>query len=173
MILRASDLPLNYNAVHILEHNLAARADKTALYTPERKMTFRQVADEVNQVGNALRRLDVRMGESVAILCLDGSEWAMAYFAVMKIGAVAVGMNTLLKPAEHAYILRDCRARVLIIHATLLPAIEPIRGEVESLKHVIVVGGTKGRASDLVYRDWIAAESTVLSVAPNHRDDFC
>ena len=34
--MRADDLPLNYNAVDILERNLAAWADKVALYTPDR-----------------------------------------------------------------------------------------------------------------------------------------
>ncbi len=170
--MKAADLPSSYNAVNILEHNLASRSNKVALLTPERELTFRQVADEVNQLGNALKRLDVRMGESVGILCLDSAEWAIVYFAIMKIGAVAVGMNTLLKPPEHAYILHDCRARVLIVHAALLPTIEPVRDELELLHHVIVVGG-KGREGDFTYTDLIANESKELAVAPTHRDDFC
>src|SRR6266851_7371654 len=126
-ILRASQLPQQYNAVSILEHNLADRPDKVALLSAERELTFRQVSDEVNQLGNALRRLGVRFGEAMGILSLDCAEWAIAYFATMKIGAVAVGMNTLLKPPEHAYVLQDCRARVLIAHRALVPALEPIR----------------------------------------------
>lgn len=170
--MKAADLPARYNAVNILEHNLANRSDKVALLTPERQLTFRQVADEVNQLGNALKGLDVRMGESVAILCLDSAEWAIAYFAIIKIGAVAVGMNTLLKPAEHAYILHDCRARVLIVHAALLPTIDPVRDELELLYHIIVVGG-KGQETDLAYTELIASESNELATAPTHRDDFC
>ena len=65
--MRASDLPVSYNAVSILEHNLTTRPDKVALVSPERELTFRQVADEVNRVGHALKRLDVRPGDSVAI----------------------------------------------------------------------------------------------------------
>src|SRR5580765_7131570 len=140
-ILRASQLPQQYNAVSILEHNLADRPDKVALLSAERELTFQQVAAEVNQLGNALRRLDVRFGESVGILSLDCAEWAIAYFAVMKIGAIAVGMNTLLKPHEHAFVLRDCRARVLITHQSLLPALAPVRAQLDGLAHVIVIGG--------------------------------
>ncbi len=170
--MKAADLPLNYNAVNILEHNLATRADKVALHSAERELTFRQVANEVNQLGNALKRLDVRMGEYVAILSLDCAEWAAAYFATLKIGAISVGMNTLSKPHEHAYILQDCRARVLIVHKALLAAIEPIRAELDSVKHIIVIGGG-GQAGDLDYAQLIKNESTELSVAPNHREDFC
>src|SRR5512145_1569585 len=134
-MMRAADLPLYYNAVDIPERNLAERADKVALYSPEREMTFRQVASEANQVGNALKKLGVRMGDFVGILSLDVSEWVTSFFGAVKIGAVAVGMNTLLKPHEYAYILRDSRARVLIIHQALLPAIEPIRSEQNFLEH--------------------------------------
>ena len=41
-----NDLPLTYNAVDILEHNLAERADKTGLYSRSRNMTFAEVAAE-------------------------------------------------------------------------------------------------------------------------------
>ena len=105
--MKASDLPLAYNSVAILEHNLEQRADKVALFTPERELSFRQVAEEVNRFGNALKSLDVRMGEYVGILAPDCAEWAVSYFAIMKIGAIAVGMNTMLKPLEHLYVLRD------------------------------------------------------------------
>lgn len=171
-IMRSTDFPLDYNAVDIVERNLPARAGKTALLTTERELSFRDVCDEINRVGNALAHLKVRVGESVAILCLDTAEWAIAYFAIMKIGAVAVGMNTLLKPHEHAFILNDCRARVLIVHSSLLPALDPVRDQIPFVEHIVVVGGP-GQADDLDYRAWIASESTELDRAPTHRDDFC
>ncbi|MBI3740933.1 MAG: AMP-binding protein, partial [Chloroflexi bacterium] len=101
--MKASDLPLYYNVIDILEKNLKDRANKIALYSEARTMTFAQIAHEANQVGNALKNLDVRVGDLVAILALDVPEWVSAYFGIVKIGAVAVGMNTLLKPHEYAY----------------------------------------------------------------------
>ena len=109
--MKATDLPLFYNAVDILERNLPHRADKVALYSRERNMTFQAISDEVNQVGNALKKLGVRMGDYVGILALDCPDWVAAFFGAVKIGAIAVGMNTLLTSAEYEYILRDSRAR--------------------------------------------------------------
>src|SRR3989338_4240820 len=171
--MKAADLPLYYNAVHILEHNLAARADQPALLSAERELTFRQVSEETNRVGNALKKLDIRPGEMVGILAPDCAEWVTAFFGIIKIGAVAVGMNTLLKPHEQAYILRDSRARALIVHVSLLPAIESIRSEVDTLQHVIVIGGRSSRAADPTFADWIKAEAAELAPATTHRDDFC
>ncbi|MBI4264603.1 MAG: benzoate-CoA ligase family protein [Acidobacteria bacterium] len=166
-----SDLPLQYNCVDILEHNLAARADKVALYSLEREMTFRQVSREVNQAGNALTKLGVRMGDYVGILSLDLPEWVTSFFGVLKVGGVAVGMNTTQTPKEYAYMLDDSRARVAIVHESLLPKIEEIRAERPFLEHVIVIGAApRGTAS---YAEWIEGESTELAAAPTHRDDWC
>ncbi len=170
--MRAADLPLYYNAVDILERNLAKRANKVALLSPEREMTFQQVANEANQVGHALKKLGVRMGDFVGILSLDVPAWVTSFFGILKIGGIAIGMNTLLTPTEYVFMLRDSRARVLIIHEALLPVIEEVRNELEFLEHVIVIGQTK-RAGDMGYDDWIGAESTELAAAPTHRDDFC
>ncbi len=169
---KASEIPLHYNAVDILERNLAERADKVALYSPERRMTFRQVSQEANQVGNALKKLGVRLGDFVGILSPDGPEWVASFFGALKIGAVAVGLNTLLTPPEYGYILRDCRARVLIVHESLLPILEKSRDEQRFLERVVVIG-YPDRGGDLAYHDWIHGEATELETAPTHRDDLC
>ncbi|MBI5830015.1 MAG: benzoate-CoA ligase family protein [Chloroflexi bacterium] len=168
---RTSDVPLYYNAVDILERNLAERADKIALYSPDRAMTFRQVSNEANQVGNALRKLGLRLGDFVAILSLDCAEWVTSFFGALKIGAVAVGINTLLTPNEYAYILRDCRARTLIVHESLLPMIEEIRDGQPFPERVIVIG-CPAREGDLSFRDWIGGEAAEIETAPTHRDDL-
>jgi benzoate-CoA ligase family protein len=168
--MKMTDLPLAYNAAAILEHNLPERAGKEALFSPARTMTFQQVADEVNQVGNALQGLGVRMGEMVGLLAFDQAEWVTTFFGTIKIGAVHVGINTLLTPAELDYILRDCRARVLVVQDALLPNLEAIWEGQPFLKHVIVIGQGSGQAR--AYADWIAAEPAELASAPTHREDY-
>jgi len=158
--------------VDVLEHNLAKRADKVALYSLEREMTFRQISNEVNQVGNALKKLGVRMGDFVGILSLDLPEWVTSFFGVLKVGGVAVGMSTTLTPKEYAYILDDSRARVVIVSENLLPQIEEIRAERPFLEHVVVIG-TSPSKSIPSYKEWIQNESTQLTAAPTHREDFC
>ncbi|HMQ31932.1 MAG TPA: benzoate-CoA ligase family protein [Chloroflexaceae bacterium] len=168
---RGSDLPLYYNAVEILERNLGPRPDKVALVSDARALTFREVADEVNRAGNALLGLGVRFGEYVAVLAPDSAEWAVALFATLKIGAVHVGLNTLLKPAEYAYMLRDCRARALFVHEAMLPAVEAVRGELPHLEHLIVIG-ERAPAGAHLYADLLAARPAELAAADTHRDDY-
>jgi len=170
-ILRAADLPLYYNAVDILERNLPDRAKKVALYTKDREMTFKQVSEETNRVGNALIKLGVGFGDVVGILSLDVAEWVTSYFGTMKVGAIALGMNTLLTPLEFAHILRDSRAKVLIVHEKLLDPIEQVRDEVETLEYVVVIGEAR-RPSDRNFTKWIKRESSKLETTPTHQEDL-
>ncbi len=169
--LRAADLPLYYNAVSILEDNLAQRADKEALFSDTRTMTFAEVSAEVNQVGNALVSEGVRPGESVALLCLDVPEFVTSYFGCLKIGAVVASLNTLLTPAEYAYMLEDSRARILIVHAALLDRVLPARDQMRWLERIIVIGDAPDGTT--AYRAWIEGQATDLDAAPTQRDDFC
>lgn len=169
-VMRAADLPVYYNAVDILERNLADRAKKVALYSKDRELTFKQVSEEVNRVGNALIKLGVGFGDVVGILSLDVPEWVTSYFGAMKIGAIALGMNTLLTPREFAHILRDCRAKTLIVHEKLLDPIEQVRDQVQTLEHVVVIGEPR-RTTDSSFRDWVKRESTKLEATPTHRED--
>lgn len=170
-VMRAADLPLYYNAVHILEHNLTDRADKTALFSPARNLTFREVSQEANQLGNALSKLGVRFGDVVGILAFDGPDWVTSFFGTLKIGAVALGMNTLLTPREFAHILQDSRAKVLVVQEKLLDSIEGIRNEAKFLEQVVVIG-EPSRNTDLRFADWVQSESTELRTVETHRDDL-
>jgi len=155
----------------MLDRNLSSRSDKTALYSDARTLSFGEAASEANRVGNALRGLGVRMGDTVALLSLDRAEWVSVFFGTLKIGAISVGINTLLTEKEYAFILDDCRARVLIVHETLWAKIAPILDAASFVKHVILIGGSIDRS--VSYHDWIVGEADVLEPARTHREDFC
>ena len=181
--MKAADLPTQYNVAALLERNLAPRADKIALYSQARDLTFAQVAAEANQVGNALQRLGVRMGDTVGILCLDTAEWVTSYFGIVKIGAVAVCLNTLLKAADYDYMFRDSRLRVLIVDESLLSLVMPILPGQPFLEQIIVVENPNQQSNQELgaalfplaraYGPWISHEATTLATAPTHRDDIC
>jgi len=107
-------LPSEFNAAtHFVDrHMLEGRGHKIAIECGDQQVTYAQLFERVNRFGNVLKRLSVRPEERVALLLLDTPEFFYGFFGGIKIGAVPIPLNTLLKPAEYQYILNDCRARV-------------------------------------------------------------
>src|SRR5438067_1537993 len=123
-------------------HLQEERSDKVAIECEGLCVTYRQLYEEVNRVGNGLRQLEVRIEERVFLLLLDTPEFAASFFGAIKIGAVPVPVNTLLKPADYEYMLNNSRTRVAIVSDSLYPQLQAIpNGRLRFLKHVIVVGG--------------------------------
>ena len=153
--------------VHVAE----GRGAKTAILCQDRAVTYNDLHDGVNRVGNALKTMGVRMEERVAILLPDSPEWVFAFFGAMKIGAVAIPLNTNLKPNDYEYVLNDSRARVLFVHSSLLAHIEEIRARLDFLEHVVVVGASEADGDMLSLARLMSDASPSLEPAPTSKDD--
>jgi benzoate-CoA ligase family protein len=134
-----------------------------------RDLTYADVLRGVNRTGHALRRLGVRAEERVMILLPDSAEFVFAFFGAIKIGAVAVPVNTLLTPADYEYLLTDSRARVLIVHERFLDRIHAVAASLRHLEHILVVGSAPG--DHPLLGDLIDGEQDHLVAEDMHSDD--
>ncbi len=175
-VISAADLgvPARFNATdYFVDRNVRdGRGDHVAIECGDERVTYRQVQERVNAVGNALRhRLGVRPEERVVLLLHDGAAFAYAYFGTMKIGAVPVPTSTLWKETDYRYILEDSRAVVLVVSQALLPQVERIpRAAVHRLRHIVVAGDEPGEGRWSVDA-LIAGADTHLAPEPTSRDD--
>ncbi len=139
-------LPDVFNAASwFVDRNVhEGRGAKVAIECGDERVTYRQVLERVNRLGNALRgTLDVRLEERVLLLLPDGPDFIYSFFGAMKIGAVPIPTSTLWKPADYEYVLNDSRARIVIVSEPLLPLIEAIpRARLRYLKEIVVAGPT-------------------------------
>ena len=89
-------------AEYFVDRHLAeGRGAKVAIECGDERVTYEQLSERVNRVGDALRDgLGVRPEERVLLLLLDGPEMAYAFFGAIKIGAVPIPVNTLWKPTR-------------------------------------------------------------------------
>jgi benzoate-CoA ligase family protein len=165
-------IPESFNvASYFIDRNVReGRGNNVAIECGAEQVTYQALLERTNRVGHALRALDVRMEERVALLLPDTSEFVSCLFGIMKIGAVAVPLNTYLKPQEYEYLLNDMRARVLLIHETLLPQLTPIpKRQLEFLREIVVVGGHD--ASYKTLKVLMESASRELEAAPTSKDD--
>ncbi len=152
-------------------HIAEGRGQKVAIECEDRRVTYRQLFDSVNQVGNALKKFDVRPEERVFLLLLDTPEFAASFFGAIKIGAVPVPVNTLLKPADYEFLLNNSRARVVIASDSLFPSLQAIpKGHLRYVEQFIVVRGAE-RPGTLPFESWIRDRPVNLDAARTSKDD--
>jgi len=160
----------NVASYFVDRHVFEGKGDNTAIECGDQEISYRELFENVNRVGNVLRELGVRIEERVAILLPDSPEFLCAFFGAIKIGAVAVPLNTYVQTSDYEFFLNDSRARVLLVHATLLPLVDGIPKEkIGFLEEIIVVGGD-GREHGS-FDDLIKAASSQLRAAQTSKDD--
>lgn len=131
-----------------LLHRAAERwPDKTAIVYRDRRISFRDWDREANRLAHGLAEVGVQVGDRVGIYTPNCPEYEVAFFACARIGAVPVPLNPAYKEREVRHQMSDSGAVALIVHASLYPIVANVRGELDALRHVIVVGGSAGEGS--------------------------
>lgn len=166
------ELPREFNvASYFVDRHLhEGRADKVAIECGEERVTYRQLVDRVNRTGNALKKLGLRPEERVALLLLDTPDFASCFFGAIKMGAIPIPLNTLLKPAEYQYMLNDSRARLAIVSESLYPQIHAISKDSLRYLDTIIIAGRPLEGLRCLSR-LLDESSSELQAEPTCRDD--
>jgi benzoate-CoA ligase len=136
-------VPETFNLAEWLvdRHVREGRGERTAVLFGDEQITYADVAERSSRVATGLKRLGLRREERVLLLLLDEPAFIYSFLGSLKIGAVPIPTNTLLKAPDYRYILNDARASVAIVSEPLLPLLTSIpAGELEYLREVVVSG---------------------------------
>jgi 4-hydroxybenzoate-CoA ligase len=138
-----------YNAVSdfVDSHIAAGRGSKVAFVDPERSLTYGELQARSIRFANALRDLGIDREQRVALLLNDTVDYPVAFWGAIRAGCVAIPLNVYLTLPQYAYILADCRARALVIDASLLETIAPVLEKLPRKPIVIVVGSANAATS--------------------------
>jgi benzoate-CoA ligase len=163
---------LNAAAWFVDRHLDEGRASSIAIECGDRRLTYRDLQEQVNRAGSALRNeLGVRPEERVALLMLDGPEMIAAFFGAIKIGAVPIPLNTRWTAPEYEYALRDCGARVVILSGALHAEATKAIHACSFIRHVVVTGeDLDDEARAIRFEKLVAESSPVLAAEPTSRD---
>src|SRR5260221_8720837 len=161
----------SYNAATwLLDRNVdEGRAQKLAFTDTVSELTYGELQKQSCRLANLLRRLSVRREERVAMIMLDTVDFPVVFLGAIRAGVVPVPLNTLLTSDQYAYVLADCRARVLFISEALLPVVKDMLGRMPDLDHVIVSGKNAHGYKKL--SDEIARDSDSFATAATHADE--
>ena len=166
-----SQLPARFNAADrfILPNLTQARAARPYLLCGEERLTYGDLHRQANRIGGALKRLGVEPENRVMLLMGESLTFASTFWAILRIGAVALPVNPALTPAEQRLLLDESRAKVLIADSALWPRLAPLCRDLRHLRHVVANGAPLSGLPQLL--QLAAAENGRLATEPTRPDD--
>jgi 4-hydroxybenzoate-CoA ligase len=166
-----SEISGAYNAVtYLLDRNIGeGRADKLAYTDTVSELTYGELQRQSCRVANLLRRLGVRREERVAMIMLDTVDFPAVFLGAIRAGVVPVPLNTLLTSDQYAYVLADCRARVLFVSEALYAVVKDIVGRMSDLECVVVSG--QNAFGHKLLSEELKKECDTFATAATHPDE--
>jgi benzoate-CoA ligase len=166
-------VPKHYNAAHdLIQRNLrAGLADKIAYVDDERSLSFGELDARSSAFAQALEALGVEREQRIVMCMHDSIDFPVVFLGSIKAGIVPVPINTLLTQDDYAYMLKDCRARLAVVSAELMPVVEPLRSTLPDLRHVLIAGGDPNHRESLTRQ--LNGASGAYRVAETVCDEPC
>jgi len=121
----------------IFDETVAKMPDTVAMIFGSQTITYRQFGNRVNRFAGALSDIGVEKGDRVGLMGPNCPQWEIAFYAMLKIGAIVVQTNPMYIEREIAYQMNDSGATTIIVLEMLYPRVRKILEET-SLQRVVV-----------------------------------
>lgn len=128
------------NVVELLEETVKKYPEKVGFISEDSRWTYREFDRQVNRIAAGLEKHGVKRGDHVALLLGTQMEFPLSFFALMKLGAVVVPLNTRFKGEELAYEINDSESLVLIVDEEYWPFIASVRDRLKTVGKIFFNG---------------------------------
>lgn len=150
----------------LLHHPVASNPNQEIVYHDAR-FTYTAFYKRVCQLANALRRMGVKAGDTVAVMDYDSNRYLECYFAIPMLGAVLHTVNVRLSPEQILYTIDHAEDDVIFVHEDFLPLLEQIRGRIDTVKQFVLLRDSHEEPQSLVplfgeYEALLANEPTTF-----------
>lgn len=124
----------------IPERNAKLYPGELAVVDGERVLTFRQFADRVNALANAVLRLGLAPGDKLAVLQENCSQYLELYFGAATAGVAVVPLNYRLSPGELAYVVQDSETQALFYGGKYRELAQQVTRESPNVRVSVCIG---------------------------------
>ena len=149
---------------------------KAALVCPSRNETYsyKKLREEMNRVGSGLWSLGIRKGDRVCIYLDSSPEYLISYFAIWRIGAVAVPTNIVYQAEELLHAVSDAGARAVITDVRGVGVVAEVQKKAPALAHIICAGGdSTGSGANIVAWESFPPAPASMRAVNCAMDDLC
>lgn len=161
-----------FNLADIFELVTQAVPDRIAFGCGEQKLTFSQLNERANQLGNALRARGIGRGDNVGIQLYNCAEYLEAFFACTKIGAIPVNVNYRYVADELQSLFNSLHLRGLVYGADFDEAVLDVVAQVPTMRLALRVGELReGMPKAFVPYEKVLAEGSKELLDADRSDD--
>lgn len=114
------------NSSDLLARNARKYPMSEAVVCQSRRVTYRDLDEQVTRFSHALVEQGVRQGDKVIIFMPNVVEFVVSYFAIQRIGAIVVPVNAKFTLQEVEYVARHADAKAILVHEAIFAAVENI-----------------------------------------------
>ena len=132
--------------------------------------TYSELKQAADALSHGLAALGVQRGDRVAIVMPQRFETAVAYMAVLQMGAVAMPLSMLFGPEALAFRLQDSAAVLAICDESSIDSMNSVRAECPALHTLVAAGGAAGQG-DVDYAATVQAQQREFIAARTRADD--
>jgi crotonobetaine/carnitine-CoA ligase len=132
----------------LLERQAARFGDRLLFVAGDARWTFRDAVQVAAGYGASLLKAGIRAGDRVALMCGNQAEFMQSFLGCAWIGAVAVPINTASRGVPLRHVLQNSGARLLVIEAEYLPAVQALEAADLPVQQVWLVGDAQASSGD-------------------------
>ena len=113
--------------------------EQEIVYRDKFRYTYADFNKRVSKLANALTKLGVSPGDTVAVMDVDSHRYLECYFAIPMMGAVLHKVHIRLSPEQILYTINHAEDDVIIVNSMLLPLLEAIHDKIKTVKKFILI----------------------------------
>lgn len=150
---------------HFLENAAMGSPEREALFAGGAWFRFGELEGWANTVAERLLEAGVRRGDRVALLLHNSPEYVVAYYGVLKSGAIVVPLNTDLLADRIASLLEESGAGILLSSPEFLSRLRALPSRPSCLRRIVCFGGTGAAKEELadLLEEWPVARDLEAS----------
>ncbi|MBU2547767.1 MAG: long-chain-fatty-acid--CoA ligase [Proteobacteria bacterium] len=136
------DTESTINLFRTISRSARRFGDKTALVSHEdQRLSYAELDRLSNRFARGLSALGFSKGDHIGTLSFNANELLIAFFGILKIGAVAVTVNVRLADPEILWLLDHSDVAALVFDSDFKDRVDALRPDLPRLKHLIMFGG--------------------------------
>ncbi|MFC1825593.1 AMP-binding protein [Thermodesulfobacteriota bacterium] len=134
----------------LIEEKAIKNGDKSFMLFEDRTLTYMDIHKESNILAHNLHKLGVKKGENVLVFLFNSPEYLIIWFALAKLGAVAVPINTASRTHDLKHIIEDSGSETIILESVLLKNYLEVRDQTNIKREIILENSPLDKTHNMV-----------------------